>query len=671
MRRDAARAFLIVAAIAVPPAAAHAGAGPSPQFLGRWLVADGDVPAPGGTTEIPIEGGDFEAAEPPRWPAGGEVVEDADAPRGGHYGRIPARKGGILMTPAVEVVPGRPHLLSLWLRSPVAEWAAVGFRSDGRLSTFGDHYPGVPETGGRWRRLGFYVLAPADAEALTFQIQPMQERPEGPFIAVDDVRLRTATWEEMSDAYLAERAQWPPVDITPRPGDGRHLALSVAKWEGRAGLPGRPFVIWAIGSSWTNFQGDGYPLMRVIRERFPQAPPLVYRKHAGSGTPWDYARGWVEQFVAADSPDLVLTYTNGSPEGLDALLTALRRRTTADVIVPSLHFFEGSALTEEDVERGVVDWEAVRRICRRHDVEFVENRRELAAYLRRIGAGPKALLTDPVHQNQHGTTRIWDNIVRHIAHADEADGPGSRERLVRVASRAEGGRETVDVSDGWSKSDEKLRTGRAGASIRVRFVGNRIDLIGRKGRDGGTVRVRVDGVPADQAPAFAMNSILPEPAPGPPVLEGPGPGDVAPHAVGLGERIVPQTWTITMTSDVGDYRLAGSVTGPDGEGNSTRPFRSRSGQILIDPALWRHNRAERPDGTVLYGNRAGDRFSFAVERATTVEVCFRASKEEGSRFSVPLAWNLPNGTHTLEIVAVGDGAVVVEGLYVSEPPLTE
>ena len=118
------------------------------------------------------------------------MVAVADAPQGKHYTRIPARKGGILMTPALATVPGRPHFLSFWLRSPVAEWAAVEFKSDQRLRTFGDDYPGVPETGGRWRRVGLYILAPADARDLTFQIQPMTERAEGSYICVDDVRLR-------------------------------------------------------------------------------------------------------------------------------------------------------------------------------------------------------------------------------------------------------------------------------------------------------------------------------------------------------------------------------------------------------------------------------------------------------------------------------------------------
>ena len=40
----------------------------------------------------------------------------------------------------------------------------------------------------------------------------------------------------MSAAYDAERTHVPPWDLTPRPDDGQNLALSVAKWEGRAGV---------------------------------------------------------------------------------------------------------------------------------------------------------------------------------------------------------------------------------------------------------------------------------------------------------------------------------------------------------------------------------------------------------------------------------------------------
>ena len=102
--------------------------------------------------------------------------------------------------------------------------------------------------------------------------------------------------------------------------------------------------------------------------------------------------------------------------------------------MPSLHFFENSSVSDEDIERGVVDWDQVRTVWRKHHVEFVENRRELAGYLRQIGARPPALLVDAVHQNRHGVIRIWDNIVRHIARPDAAaDLPDTREWRIFAA----------------------------------------------------------------------------------------------------------------------------------------------------------------------------------------------------------------------------------------------
>ncbi len=398
----------------------------SGDIRGLRCITSAPIPAPPKTTAIAIPGGDFETGgkTPPGWAIGsGKIVLAADAPQGKAYCRIKAGKGGFFRSPPeIHGQPGKPHFLSFWLKSPADAWAAINFTSEERLPSFSAQYPGIPATGNQWKRVGYYFWLSDQCRTIQFQIQPREEMPEGQFIDIDDVQLRTATEAEMSAAYDAERAHLPPCDLTPRPGDGRNLALSIAKWEGRAGVPGRPFVIWALGSSWTNSQGDGYPLIRAIRERFPNAPPIVYKKHAGSGTPWDYARGWVRQFVAAEEPDLIFTYTNGTPEGLDAMLTEIRQLTTADVIVPSIHFFRTTKVTPEEVENGVEPWEKIREICGKHQAEFVENRRELAVYLKRIGQEPAVMLGDPVHQNQHGRIRIWDNVCcRSEKHSGLAD----------------------------------------------------------------------------------------------------------------------------------------------------------------------------------------------------------------------------------------------------------
>ena len=341
------------------------------------------------------------------------------APQGGGFARIEQVAGAIAHFPQVEVRRGvQAYYLSFWLRLNGVKrlWAMIGMEATERPRTCGGSFPGLPSTRGQWW--------PAWGTTSRRRSRPSGGgrvpggRGDGRRGPVRRFRRRPPAHGHRGGNVGGLRGRAAPAGVRRRAAarDGRNLALSVAKWEGRAGLPGKPFLIWAVGSSWTNFQGDGYPLIRAIRERFPSAPPIVYKKHAGSGTPWDFARGWIRQFVNAEQPDLILTYTNGSLDGLDALLTEIRRSTTADVIVPSLHFFQGSKVTPESIEvfEGV-PIEKVREVCRKHGAEFVENRRELAEYLQQAGLEPEALLGDAVHQNQHGRIRIWDNICRHIA----------------------------------------------------------------------------------------------------------------------------------------------------------------------------------------------------------------------------------------------------------------
>ena len=688
-------AYVAASLLLLAPAA---GAEPGIAVTTRETRCLSDKPfaVPAGVEEIPVARGDFENIDkiPPEWGLwGGMIVTADDAPQGKSYCRFKAGKGGVLRTPRLHVTPGKPYLLSMWLKNPDEHWAGIDFTSDELVPSFMNNHPGLPPTGNQWKQVGYYFWVPVPCTTIQFSVDPRENSADGQFICVDDIRLRTATEAEMSAAYEAQRAQLPAYDVTPRPGDGKNLALSVAKWEGRAGIPGKPFVIWALGSSWTAAQGDGYGLMHAIRQRFPQAPQIIYKRHGGSGTPWDYAGGWVKQFVATEEPDLVFTYTVGTAEGLDTMLTEIRRRTTADIIVPSIHFKPPSGLSEHEIENSPgQQWGQIREICRKHGVEFVENRRELAEYLARTGLTPEDLLYDHVHQNLHGQIRVWDNVARHIARPEQfSEKPESRERRISVAPPTATGTEEVTLSGAWEAAGGAAKTVAAGARIKVRFTGNRIDLLGRATPAGGGANVFIDGVPAARAAAFATTFILAKPAtPKRPFVH--NAQDCSPHAVDLGANLVPQSWTITMTSDAGDYRLVGSVAGPDGEGNLARPFRSVSGQIGIDPKFWREGRNEihgRPivqrDGKpfvdfgilaapvtyekgqpVAYGDVKGDSFTFDVYRCARDVVQFRDDK--AASFSEPLVQNLSNGEHTLELVAAGDGSVTIEGFYIFQPP---
>ncbi|MFW5798368.1 MAG: hypothetical protein ACOCXX_01810, partial [Planctomycetota bacterium] len=259
---------------------------------------------------------------------------------------------------------------------------------------------------------------------------------------------------------------------------------------------------------------------------------------------------------------------------------------------------------------------------------------------------PGDLLGDPVHQSTYGALVINENIARHVAECDNPSyDPDSRERIVR----------------------KTLTTSKKGDRIELDFDGNRIEVFGTASADGGTMRVLVDGKPAEQVPAFVTTYI----APG---AKNAGPnwprGDKAPHAVTLGTNLVAQQWTIRMLNNEGDFVLTGSVTGEDGRGNAARPFTSESGQIKIDPTLWRgvgKVRRGPNKGKMGYATKQGDTFTWKVLRGVVSTVSFKGS----GRVCLPVARMLDNGKHTLTLVARGDGPVNIDGFLVCTPPLKE
>jgi hypothetical protein len=414
------------------------------------------------------------------------------------------------------------------------------------------------------------------------------------------------------------------------PGAGQHLALTLKKLE-QGFDPPRPFVIWAIGSSYTNMLGNGEMWQEEVARRFPKAPPIEYRKMVGNSCPWQYVRGWARHLVIPDQPDLVITYTNGDPADLERLIQELQAHTTADIIVPSLHWRErdeplwgkSENALDQDVGR-------VRAICAQYGVEFVENRQAWAEYLKANGLPISALLKDAVHQSDYGASIINRNILAHLQKPERFSyDPNERE---------------------WRVPAERQADGR----YQVSFEGHRIDLIGRKSAAGGRLRVLIDGRPAEEEEVFLMSYVQPD---GKNAKEGKGaqPRDQAPHGITLGVGVVPQSWTLVMTSDAGDYEIVGSVTGADGGGNAFERSESRSGQLVIEPELWR--RAER--------NRAGDRFTFEVKRAVVAEVDFKG--EAGERFVLRLVQGLGKGEHRVELVPEGEGEAEVEAFEVFRP----
>jgi hypothetical protein len=586
------------------------------------------------------------------------LISDKTAPEGKSYLHIEGSRSSLLRSPDFDLKPEKPHFLSLWVRSNAEAGGGPWFWFDIGLDAISVGYHGLPDTHGEWKRVGLYFRPPAIVQKAHWTMH--FDKPDTCFIDIDDVQLRTATEEEFSEAYNDWRKTMPANEIAPGQEDGKYLAATIAKLEGKLGIPGKPFLIWGVGSSWTNFQGDLETWRQIIRKRFPDSPEIIYKNRVGSGCPFDYARGWVHTQVLAEQPDLIFCYTNGSPEALDLMLKDIRQHSTADIIIPSLHFFENGKLIPEEINDPVYD--KIRDICQKYNTQFVDNRRELASWLLMKNEPVTHLLMDFVHQNELGKLLINENISAHfVKNSKPAYNPDDLEKQWFVPEAYKSGDKHFTFSDGWELRNNELISYKPGNNIMVQFDGNRIDLIGLKTSKGGKLQIKIDGKPANQLPAYFISFI--EPAitnvnhDGSFPRNSGGNHDTGPHAVWLGTNVIPQSWTIKMIDNDGNYELEGKATGFDGKGNNRKMFVSKSGQIVIDPAIWRH-----PESNI-----KGDNWTFEVYICAIDTVNFRSSEIKTEAFSIPLVQNLTNGPHTLEVINGGTGEVSVRSFYVFTP----
>jgi hypothetical protein len=586
------------------------------------------------------------------------LISDQTAPEGKSYLRIKGGRSSLLRSPDFELQPDKPHFLSLWVRSDIEAGGGPWFWYDLGLDAINVSYFGLPDTHGQWKRVGIYFRPPANVNKAHWTMH--FDKPDTCYIDIDDIQMRTATDEEFSEAYNDWRKTMPANEITPGQEDGKYLAATIAKMEGRLGIPGKPFLIWGVGSSWTNFQGDLETWRQVIRKRFPNAPEIIYKYRVGSGCPYDYARGWVHTNVLAEQPDLIFCYTNGKPEALELMLKDIRQHSTADIIIPSLHFFENGKLTTEEINDPVFD--KIHEICIKYNAQFVDNRRELAAWLIKNNKPVTHLLMDFVHQNELGKLLISENISAHfVKNGNTSYNPFDLEKKLLPVEAFPAGNELFEFSDGWILQDKVLVTSKPGATIKLKFIGNRVDLVGLKTSSGGNLHIRIDGRPASLSEANYISFV--EPDFGNMSHAGVFPRssganhDTGPHGVWLGAKVLPQKWTIRMTDNSGNFELKGEATGSDGIGNNRARFISKSGQIIIDPDIWRHPESNIKD----------DKWTFEVFRCALDTVNFRSSEANPVAFSTPLVQNLTNGQHTLEVINGNDGDVSIILFYVFTP----
>ena len=447
----------------------------------------------------------------------------------------------------------------------------------------------------------------------------------------------------------------PPKTLGDVAAHGRHLERSLRLLA--TSTPGHRNTVKVLfyGQSITE-QDWTKEVASYLRQTYPDAHLVIENRAIGG-----HAAQLLVKTAEADLypfyPDLVIFQVYGSHIEYENIIRRIRERTTADILMQTDHLARNEKVDEPNDPAHLTpqNWSPwmnyvfLPGTATKYQTELVDQRNLWKQYLRDYHLEPGAVLIDAVHLNAQGNFLMAEIVKSYLRPT-----PG------HVVPRSDVVK-TFDVGNDLAWNDGVLA---------LDFDGNRVDAVCGPGESGAPAEVRIDGrKPSEIAGLYASSRTSVYPGSGWPVLLKVG------ARVGRTRRQaevqrVAEAWTLTFTElspnlKQGQFRVEGSVTGPDGTGKLGERFVSKSGRVAIEPDDWNLDFSlavfKRPiqSGqtvtwkTILMGT---DRFLAPDASAdTTVER------------TVTLAQGLSNGRHRLELR--GAPGVPLKAVRVYQPPL--
>ncbi len=348
---------------------------------------------------------------------------------------------------------------------------------------------------------------------------------------------------------------------------------------------------------WTKTAADD------LRRRFPHADLDIRNRAIG---------GWASQLLIRPAehdlypfyPDLLIFYVYGDHTKYDEIIRQTRTRTAAEVLMLTEHVAVGDQKWSETMSTRLLP-----EIARKYGAELADIRTPWKAYLEANHLDAQKLLKDQVHLNDHGNFLMAELVKRHLRY----DPKLPAEETVK------------DVAPAWKDG-----------LLRLEFDGNRVDAV-VDGPPGASAVVRVDGK-APETYAFTR----PNDVPGWVWVTG-----VLARVDGEKPRVA-EDWTLKLTAWKGPkdftYTVAGSKTGPDGEGSSAARFVSTSGRVVIDPKDFYFENCRKTFAP-------GFEIKWSCLPLFADPFVVPPRRGPGLETSTTLVHGLPNGKHVLELRA--------------------
>ncbi|HEV7301689.1 MAG TPA: hypothetical protein VGN72_20290 [Tepidisphaeraceae bacterium] len=368
-----------------------------------------------------------------------------------------------------------------------------------------------------------------------------------------------------------------------------------------------------------------------LRARFPHADLTIENRAIGGFASQLLVRS-AEHDLYPFYPDLVIFHVYGGQDTYEQIIRETRARTTAEVLIQTDHVTKWPDPTATQQSDTGAWWDQLMNghflpaTANKYGCGLVDVRTAWLDYLRANDLQPSALLSDAVHLNAHGNYLLAELISRHLVYRPDLPPPADQQQPVR------------DVEIG---QDVRWERGK----LVLEFEGNRVDVITAPAsaaevteHRSAPVDVLIDGRKPSSYPECYRFS-RPSPQPWSPLFI---------KRIDRETPLIPERWTYTVTTVESDskswsFRVDGSVTGPDGIGESGKPFKSNSGRVRIDPAdYFRGFNAPLPEGFTITWS--------ALPMFVDQYAPFSDGEAAAGQITT-LVQGLPNGKHVLTLTA--------------------
>ena len=383
-----------------------------------------------------------------------------------------------------------------------------------------------------------------------------------------------------------------------------------------------------------------------LRRRFPNANLLIENRAIGG-----HSSQLLVKTAEADlypfQPDLMIFYVYGSHTDYESIIRRTRERTTAEILMQTDHATKDSDLTEptDPAKVSPAQWNSfmnykfLPETARKYGCGLVDQRNLWKQYLKETGLSATNLLKDGVHLNAHGNYLMAELVKAQLVHRPDAQLDPMNCDTVKTLHAGQ---------------DFKWKDGK----ITLPFDGSRVDVVTL----GGVSSVRIDDRKPSEIPeSYSFTRVSAFPGSNWPLL----------LQVGSKKPLQTEDWTLTVLEASPDlktlkFEVAGSKTGPDGEGTRAENFVSKSGRIAINTNDWNLDFCFKVFKRSLPANNKAT-WHAVLRGLDDIPLTKAASPTPGLENAKTVAQGLPNGTHTLELTT--DGQQTVTAIRVYRPPV--